>query len=103
VKGDKSLVLEITVSGVPKKGCFCLKSLDEFRDNLVFDFEHTNKNIIMYNDFQDKTLLTDYQGNELEVADKYGCCLLPTTYELGKSEEYAELLSDESSARSYYK
>lgn len=35
--------------------------------------------------------------------DKYGSCLLPTTYELAKSEEYASLVKDESSPRAIYK
>ena len=47
--------------------------------------------------------IEDYQGNIEHFSDKYGCCLVPTTYELGKSEEYAELISDESSKRAIYK
>lgn len=56
----------------------------------------------MYNDNQNKFILTDYKGNKYEVTDKYGCCLLPTTYTLGKSFEYIELLSDLSSKRAIY-
>ena len=29
-----------------------------------------------------------------KVNDKYACCLVPTTYELGKSLEYAHLISE---------
>lgn len=47
--------------------------------------------------------VTDYKGNKQKINEKYGCILIPTTYELGKSEEYAELLSDYSSARAKYK
>lgn len=99
---DKSLILEITVSGVPKSGSKCINDLKDFKDNLIFDFETTNKYVIMYNDNQDKFKLTDYNGVEFEVTDKYGCCLLPTTYTLGKSEEYIELLSELSSKRAIY-
>ena len=47
--------------------------------------------------------LKDYLGIEYEATDKTGCCLLPTTYVLGKALEYAELISDSSSHRARYK
>ena len=100
---NKSLILEITVAGVPKIGAKALKNLSEFKDNFVFDFKYTNKNLLMYNDNMEHFKLKDYNGEVLEVTDKYGACLVPTTYVLGKSEEYASLLSDESSKRAVYK
>lgn len=48
-------------------------------------------------------LLTDYKGKTKKVKDKFGCVLIPTTYELGKSDEYAKLISDESSKRAIFK
>ena len=95
--------IKITVAGVPKKGCESLKSLDEFRDDYVFDFKDTNKNTLMYIDFMQPYLMTDYQGIEYEVTDISGCCLLPTTYVLSKSNEYVNLISDESSKRAIFK
>ena len=95
--------IKITIAGVPKSGAKALKSLDDFRDNLVFKYEDTNKNILMYVDAQDSFELTDYLGKKAIVNDKSGCCLLPTTYVLGKSEEYANLISDDSSHRAIYK
>ena len=100
---EKSLVLEITVAGVPKIGAKALKSLQDFKDDFVFDFKDTNKNLLMYNDEQLNFNLKDYEGNILNVKDKYGACLVPTTYVLGKSEEYASLLTDESSKRAIFK
>lgn len=94
--------IKITVAGVPKSGSKALKSLDEFRDDLVFSYEDTGKNILMYVDAQDSFELTDYNGKKSIVKDKSGCCLLPTTYVLGKSEEYANLI-DDSSKRAIYK
>lgn len=47
--------------------------------------------------------LTDYKNKKYTVKEKYGCVLIPTTYELGKSEEYANLISDESSKRAIFK
>lgn len=86
-----------------KVGAKGLKSLKDFKDNFVFEYKYTNKNLLIYNDEMESFNLKDYKGNILEVKNKYGCCLVPTTYELGKSEEYAELISDESSARAIYK
>ena len=57
----------------------------------------------MYVDAQDSFELTDYKGKKWVVRDRSGCCLLPTTYVLGKSEEYANLITDNSSHRSIYK
>ena len=57
----------------------------------------------MYIDKQEPILLTDYLGNVLLVTDKSGICFLPTTYELGKSEDYAFTLLDYSSKRAKYK
>lgn len=100
---EKSLILEITVAGVPKIGAKQMKSLEEFKDDFVFDFKYTNKNLLMYNDDMNPFKLKDYQGNVLEVKEKYGSSLIPTTYVLGKSEEYANLINDDSSKRAIFK
>ena len=87
--------IHVTVSGVPKEGgAKCLKSLKDFKDNLVFDFEHTNKLTLAYNDNQIPVTIIDYLGNSYEVKDKSGICMIPTTYKLGKSEDYAELINN---------
>jgi hypothetical protein len=96
--------IHITVSGVPKGGgAKCLKSLDEFRDNLVFDFDHTNKLTLAYNDNQHPVEITDYLGNTYTVKDKSGICMLPTTYELGKALDYAELIGENSTERAKFR
>lgn len=95
--------IHITCSGVPKKGAKALKSLSEFKDNFVFDYKYTDKNLCVYNENMEKFTLLDYKGKSKEVTDKYGVILIPTTYELGKSEEYSNLISDESSKRAIFK
>ena len=95
--------IEITVSGVPKSGNRCLKRIEDFRDDLVFDYKYTNKQTIMYNDNQLPVDIVDYLGVKYKVDDKSGCCLLPTTYKLGKSLDYANLLTDNSTNRSKFK
>lgn len=107
IKKDKKTglekeVIEITVSGVPKEGASALNNLNDFKDDFIFDSKFTNKHTIQYNDHQIPYLIKDYLGNEELVTDKSGCCLLPTSYTLGKSLEYADLISDSSSARAIY-
>ena len=103
IKGKKAKVLEITVAGVPKSGSLGLKNLSEFKDNFVFEFKYTNKNLLMYCENQENCNIIDYQGNEYNVKDKSGCCIVPTTYVLGKALDYADLVSDNSSKRAKYK
>lgn len=95
--------IEITVSGVPKSGAKCLKRIEDFTDDLVFDYEHTHKNILMYNDNQNPIDIVDYLGVKYKVDDISACSILPTTYKLGKSLDYANLLTDNSSNRAKFK
>lgn len=86
-----------------RNGAKALKKLEDFKDDFVFKYEDTGKNLLIYNDEQESFNLEDYQGNIEEVNQRYGCCLVPTTYELEKSEEYSYLLSDDSSKRAIFK
>ena len=100
---EKSKILEITIAGVPKSGAKTIKSLDEFRDDLLFKFEDTNKLTLIYSENQPPVEMTDYLGNKRIVNDKSGCTFLPATYILSMSEEYATLVNDNSSKRAIYK
>lgn len=96
--------IHITVSGVPKSGAKSLKGdLNNFRNDLVFEFKDTGKNLLIYVEDQEPVEIIDYLGNKETITDKSGCCILPTTYILGKSQEYEHLLSDESAKRAIYK
>lgn len=95
--------MEITVSGVPKTGVYQLNYIDDFKDDLVFEYKNTNKNTLVYCEHQLKVELIDYLGNKHKVDDISGCCLIPATYTLDKSEEYEELLTDYSSHYARYK
>ena len=95
--------IHITVAGVPKSGAKALKSLDEFRDEFTFNFSDTNKNLILYTEEQSPIEVTDYLGLNYLVTDKSGCCILPNTYKLSKSLDYANLINDDSSHRARYK
>lgn len=57
----------------------------------------------MYCENQEEKEIIDFQGNRYIAKDKSGCCIVPTTYVLGKALEYADLISDNSSKRAKYK
>ena len=96
--------IEITVAGVPKeKGAKCLTSLEEFRDNFLFKASITEKQTLIYIDEQEPDLLVDYQNNSYINTDKTGCCLIPCSYVLGKSYDYVNLITEESSKRAIYR
>lgn len=94
--------IHITVAGVPKKGAEALKDLKDFKDDFIFPYEVTNKNMICYNDNMEEIYLTDYQGNTEKLNNKYGSTLLPASYTLGKALDYCELLSDNVNARAKF-
>lgn len=100
---EKDGKLNITVSGVPKSGYQCLNSIDEFRDNLVFTYDKTNKHTIVYNDIQLPIDITDVNGVKYTCTDKTTCVLLPAEYTLDKAYEYTELLTDYSTKRSKFR
>lgn len=95
--------IHITVAGVPKKGAAALKSLDDFRDNFIFNYKDTEKNLVLYTEEQSPIEVEDYLGLKYLITDKSGCCILPNTYKLSKSLDYANLVSDDSSARARFK
>lgn len=95
--------IHITVAGVPKKGAAALKSLDDFRDDFVFNYKDTEKNLVLYTEEQSPIEVEDYLGLKYLITDKSGCCILPNTYKLSKSLDYANLVSDDSSARARFK
>lgn len=95
--------IAITVAGVPKKGAKALKKLEDFKDDLVFNFEDTGKNLVMYNDSQIRCNMTDYKGVCHEVNDKSSCIILPNTYKLSKAYDYVSLLTSASSNRAKFK
>lgn len=85
-----------------RNGAKALNKLEDFRDDFIFDYKDTGKLLLLYNDEQMEYELQDFEENKEIIKDRYGCCLIPTTYELGKSQEYFDLLTDESSTRARY-
>lgn len=59
--------------------------------------------MLIYNDNQEPFTIEDCQGNIALINQKSGACIVPATYELGKSLDYINFISEESSARAIYK
>ena len=95
--------IHITVAGIPKKGAAALKTLEDFRDDFVFNYSDTEKNLLMYTEEQSPVEVEDYLGLKYLITDRSGCCILPNTYKLSKSLDYANLISDDSSKRARFK
>ena len=62
--------IHITVAGVPKDGAKELKDLNDFKDDLVFHYENTNKNLLIYVENQYPIEMEDYLGIKNKVIDK---------------------------------
>ena len=69
----------ITVAGVNKeKGSRSLTNIDDFKHGRFFDFDDCGKTIAYYNNNQIEVTMPDgYVAKQ-----KYGICLMPTTYNL---------------------
>lgn len=92
--------IDITISGVPKKGAECMRYISDFHNGFIFDAKTTEKKTHFYNDCQFPVELTDYTGKRYTVTDKTSICILPADYTLGSTIEYEELYG---SQRALYK
>lgn len=79
----------ITVAGVPKAAAICMKSPDDLREGLTFDFFNSHKNMAVYID-GDNPLVTFPDG--YKVHNTCGVVIRPTSYVLTLEEEYRQLL-----------
>lgn len=80
--------LHITISGVTKEGANALYELTDFKTGFTFNYEQSGKLTAFYNNNQEKAVFPDGYIDD----GKYGICLMPTTYTIGISEDYSELL-----------
>lgn len=84
--------LHLTVSGVSKKAVTALNDdINNFKKNLIFDYDHAKKNMHYYTT-QEPFTFTDIDDNTYTCTDEYGIVLQPTTYTLGITDEYEKIL-----------
>lgn len=84
--------LHMTVSGVRKKAVSQISSIDEFNDGLVFDVEHANKLLMYYVDDMKPITWNKGKPDEWKSTYKHGIVAQPTTYGLGITPEYLQLV-----------
>lgn len=82
--------MHTTIAGLPKdSGTAVVKhARDLTRNDLVWNVIQSGKNTPYYNDNQPTISWTDYQGHTYIDDSKYGCCILPTTFDLKVTENY---------------
>lgn len=91
--GIRFLEMHTTIAGLPKSaGVNKISTCDDFTDNTVWNTKESQKNTAVYNDNQPNAILTDLYGNEYEATDQYGIAIVPTTFDLSISEEFAKFL-----------
>lgn len=95
--------LKLQCQEYQKDGAKALKTLDDFTDDLIFKYEDTGKNTLLYNDAQSEIFVTDYLGNTEKIYEPSGACILPTTYVLKNSVNMMLLEIPTSAPRSIYK
>ena len=93
-KHKKDDNIEITLSGVKKSGAVALKTLKDFKKGFNFNYVHSGKKILTYNDEQDDLTVTDAAGRTERISCRYGINLMPTEYTIGMSEDYMAYIND---------
>lgn len=85
--------IQCTIAGLPKSaGKKKLKSVDEFKDQTMWDTKESEKLTAVYNDNQPDSVWIDRDGNIWHSSDRYGICLAPTTFDLSMSKEFIKFL-----------
>ena len=85
--------IECTIAGLPKRaGVEKIKSVEGFKDGMVWNTLESHKQIAHYNDNQPECVWTDRDGNTYKSNDKYGICIQPTTFDLSISDEFSHFL-----------
>lgn len=78
----------LTVAGLSKKAP--LKSLADFTPGKTWGYTDSGRMTAYYNDHQQPTDVTDYQGNTYTINQPYAICLQPTTYTLGITPTFSD-------------
>jgi hypothetical protein len=81
-------VCHLTVAGLSKKAP--LKSLADFTPGKTWGYTDSGRMTAYYNDSQQPTDVTDYQGNTYTINQPYAICLQPTTYTLGITPTFSD-------------
>lgn len=94
--------LAITVSGVNKKAVCQLKSIEEFKEGLIFSYKNSGRLIMSYLSDMPHLKVLDDNCNEILLDCKFGIHAMPTTYELGIADTYEDYLLSLSNSETEY-
>lgn len=86
--------IHITVSGVSKKASSQLRTLEDFKDGFEFDFKHSGKIGMTYLTNQREIVWNNGKHDEFKSDYKFGIHAMPTTYTLGVTEDYLQVIAD---------
>lgn len=92
---DERGEIHITISGVNKKaGAAALHgSVDNLRDNMIFDYKESQRKVSQYNTDQPECVWIDDQGRRYLSRYKYGLALQPARYEVNLGADFIEVLA----------
>lgn len=95
--------LKMTVSGVRKDAVYSLNNdINNFTDNHIFTEEESRKLTLIYDNFQKPVIFNEGEYDEFHSTYSYAIHCVPTTYRLGMTEEYIDLLLENSHERTEY-
>lgn len=96
VKDGNDIKVKCTIAGLPKQaGVNKIKNVDDFKNDVKWNTTESMKNIHFYNDNQSDGIWIDRDGVPYTATNednKFGCCIMPTTFDLSLSDEYVSFL-----------
>lgn len=95
--GKTETAVQCTIAGLPKSaGVAKIKNVDDFVDGMEWNVLESKKKMAYYNDNQPIAEWVDRDGNHYMSTeyDKYGICIMPTSFKLTMSPEYKQFIAD---------
>ena len=95
-KKKQMFEIETTIAGLPKdSGIKKISKVNDFIPSLVWDTEESEKLISYYIKDQKPQIWIDRDGNEYVSSDRdrYGICLMPTTFDLSVTPDYEQFFN----------
>lgn len=93
--------LHLTLSGVTKKASDYLDGLDDFREGKVFNEDQSGRTISFYIGDQEPIDFVDYLGIPQHCEQRFAICIEPSTYVLGLTEDFRELINNSTHLKVY--
>lgn len=103
IEKNGKAVVKTVIAGLPKSASKSLiKHVSDMSEDMVFGTEVSGKLMASYNDCQKPGLWVDYRGDCYYSDDKYGICLMPTTFAMGDMSDYLLLCSAIQECNDYF-